>query len=196
MERIAVPSRTAAQVSSQSLSDVSIAQDQALKPHDQRVLAVVVVVAATRPGGAEAESLVHRDRLAVRHPDLERERQLVARLLEELPDQARWRSRRAGARARRRRSSDARPGRSASRPGSRAARRRRWRRGRCPTASRARARTSPATTASGTSAARSRSPRAGRCRRGAGSAAELGAVQLSGVKDSRSRQRSASGALR
>ena len=54
---------------------------------------------------------------------------------------------------------------AASRPRSRAARRRRSPRGRCPTAWRARARTSPATTGSGRSGARSRSPPAGRCRR-------------------------------
>ena len=55
-------------------------QDQAaqVQPHDQRVLAVVVVIAGTDAGRAEAEALVHVDRLAVGDPHLERERQLPA----------------------------------------------------------------------------------------------------------------------
>ncbi len=140
-----------------------------VEPHDQRVLAVVLVVARTHSGRAEAEPLVHRDRRLVGDPHLEREGQACR-----LPPRPAWRSgrgrcRRGGAPGRRRRSSGARPGRSASRPGSRPARHPPSPPGRSPTAWRARARTSPATRASGRSAARSRSPRAGRCRRAAGS---------------------------
>ena len=86
LERIAAPSTTAAQVSSQEVSiariNASLASrlgDAELEPHDQGVLAVVVVVAAAVAGGAEAEALVHRDRRAVGDPDLEREAGVGAR---------------------------------------------------------------------------------------------------------------------
>ena len=217
LARILPPSRTAAQVSSQDVSMrevnrqwrtrsplassgaiggfASTLAELSVQPHDQRVLAVVLVVAGTDAGGAEAEALVHRDRVAVGDPHLEGDRQ--ARRRRRSPPagggSGGWRRRRGAGRARRRRSSGARPGRSGSRPGSRAARPRRSRRGRCRRAWRARGRTSPATRARGRSAARSRSPTAGRCRPAAGPSAPPQPVFW---ELSRSRHRSASGGLR
>ena len=84
----APPSRTAAQVSSQEVSIASsmvrpsaghVSPATSVQPHDQRVLAVVVVVAGTDAGGAEAEAFVHADRAVVGDAHLERERQLAAR---------------------------------------------------------------------------------------------------------------------
>ena len=63
-----------------------------LEPHDQGVLAVVVVVAAAVPGAAEAEALVHRDRAVVRGPDLERVAGVRAGLLEQALEQPAARS--------------------------------------------------------------------------------------------------------
>ena len=51
-------------------------------PHDQRVLAVVLVVAPPHAGGAEAEALIQRDRALVGGPHLERE--LRARVVDPL----------------------------------------------------------------------------------------------------------------
>ena len=71
MERIAPPSTTAAQVSSHEVSIARIKRSPSgfgrpgLEPHDQGVLAVVVVVAAAVPGGPEAEALVHANRAGV-----------------------------------------------------------------------------------------------------------------------------------
>ena len=47
------------------------------EPHDQGVLAVVVVVAPAHARGAKAEPLVHRDRLAIGDPYLQRQRQFA-----------------------------------------------------------------------------------------------------------------------
>src|SRR4051794_41014934 len=99
--RMRGPRRTAAQVSSQ---EVSIASSTArlnpstwgrrpqvpppsVHPHDQGVLAVVVVVAGADAGGAEAEALVHADRAPVGDADLERERQRPPRLGDQPPHQ-------------------------------------------------------------------------------------------------------------
>src|SRR5689334_22237926 len=79
LERISPPSTSAAAVSSQEVSSPRItlvvrdgvANDRVL-PHDQRVLAVVRVVAAPHASGAEAEVLVELDRAGVRDADLER----------------------------------------------------------------------------------------------------------------------------
>src|SRR4051794_20522217 len=89
--RMRAPSRTAAQVSSQEVSIASsklgLNQVTSVQPHDQGVLAVVVVVARTDPGGAEAEAFVHADRALVGDADLERERQLPLRLGDQTPHQ-------------------------------------------------------------------------------------------------------------
>ena len=67
---------TAAAVSSQDVSIPRISGSAALSsrvaPHDQRVFAVVGVVAAPNAAGDETELLVQRDRVEVRDPDLER----------------------------------------------------------------------------------------------------------------------------
>src|SRR5207248_1521402 len=103
LERIRPPSVRAAQVSSQDVSSAKIMRGawsligsgtkagchRLLQPHDQGVLAVVVVVAAADARGAKAELLVHLDRLSVGHPHLERERRAVAGQLEQVPDQPR-----------------------------------------------------------------------------------------------------------
>ena len=81
------PSVTAAQVSSQEVSIARIKPSTAavpdLEPHDQGVLAVVVVVATAVAGAAEAELLVHRDRPVVRGAHLERVARLGAGLVEQ-----------------------------------------------------------------------------------------------------------------
>ena len=53
------------------------------EPHDQGVLAVVVVVAAAVAGAPKAEPLVHRDRAVVRGADLERVAGVGAGLVEQ-----------------------------------------------------------------------------------------------------------------
>ena len=84
-------------------------------PHDQRVFAVVGVVAAPQPAYLEAELLVEVDRIVVRNAHLERVAAalVVARQLEERSS-SRVASRGAGAPGRPRRSSRATHRRSAS----------------------------------------------------------------------------------
>ena len=117
-------------------------------PHHDRVLTVVLVVAPAHARRAEAEALVERDRARVGAPHLERQLRVALDALEHARDQRGGDPAARGAADRRRRSSRARPCRSASRSGSRPARCRPRRRGRSPTAWRARARTSRATTGS------------------------------------------------
>src|SRR4051794_23327533 len=94
--RIRGPSSTAAQVSSQEVSIASsrpsfkastsvksLSPATSIKPHDQGVLAVVVVVARTDAGGAEAEAFVHADRTVIGDAHLESERQRSLRLLDQ-----------------------------------------------------------------------------------------------------------------
>src|SRR5215218_3040421 len=98
LERIRASSTTAAQVSSQEVSSARTrttarrrlgADRSGLEPHDERVLAVVVVVATAVPRGPEPESLVHRDRGAVGGPHFQRVAAFGAGRLEELVDQLR-----------------------------------------------------------------------------------------------------------
>ncbi len=83
---------TAAAVSSQDVSIPRITASAAcVAPHDQRVFAVVGVVAAPQPACLEAELLVEVDRLLVRDAHLERVAAalVVARQLEEPFEQPR-----------------------------------------------------------------------------------------------------------
>src|SRR5215218_1373173 len=90
------PSRTAAQVSSQEVSIASSRpgliqalsfQPPSVQPHDQRVLAVVVVVARTDAGRAKPEALIHADRAVIGDPHLQSEREGAPRLLDQAPHQ-------------------------------------------------------------------------------------------------------------
>ena len=154
---------------------------RSIQPHDQGVLAVVLVVARTHAGRAEAELLVHRDRVAVGDPHLEREGQLVRR-----PPRSAVEIRRLAtpAPAPLRRHGDVHHVPDAVVAGADEVAEQlvagASRRGRCPTAWRARARTSPATRAPGRSGARSRSPPAGRCRRAAAPAVAAQLTRLLG----------------
>ena len=160
---------TAAHVSSQLVSIARITRRLGARdgvagaPHDHRVLAGVAVVARPGAGRAEAEALVERDRAGVRGAHLERvlaasrrPRSIIA------SSSARGDPLAAGGWDRRRCSSGARPCRSATDQVADHARARDVDRGQADRRSawRARARTSPATTAWGTPAARSRSPAA------------------------------------
>src|SRR4051812_30810147 len=58
-------------------------------PHDERVLPVVLVVAAARAGAAEPVALVEVDRRVVGLPDLERVLRVLPRLREQLREQRR-----------------------------------------------------------------------------------------------------------
>ena len=140
-------------------------------PHDHCIFSVVSVVTTSDATRDEAEALVEGDRGEVRDAHLQRVAALgvVARHLEQPARASPWRSRAAGARGRRRRSSRATHRRSATaRDSRRAARRASRRRSRGSSASRARRRTSSATRASGTRRARSaRSHRGRRARAGA-----------------------------
>src|SRR5205085_9814226 len=104
------PASTAAQVSSQLVSSARIMpavwgescgprvghvvqrarEGRGRSPHHERVLAVVLVIAAAHACGAEALALVQVDRDRVRAPDLEREAGIVvADTLVELGEQQR-----------------------------------------------------------------------------------------------------------